>query len=169
MFDHMAQIVHDLLDEDRILAEIHLRSGVVKEEDVVALNRLAVGEEIRGRAKGGRLSYWAGDALDVPLHDGSLSCIACIYFIDVVHVQSFLKEVRRLLKPGGLLVNLGPLRYPRGDATVMLCGEELLSMYARSGFEILASDIVPNTQLESSFRITTVFSNNFMFAARRLS
>ena len=55
----------------------------------------------------------------------------------------------------------------RGDVANMLSGEEILTLYRESGFDILADDVVTNTQLASSPVITSVTSHNFMFVARK--
>jgi len=55
----------------------------------------------------------------------------------------------------------------RGDVANMLSGEEILSLFRESGFDILAQDFVTNTQLASSPVITITTSHNFMFVARK--
>ena len=99
----------------------------------------------------------------------SLSAVASIYFIDLVPIKEHMLEARRVLKPRGLFINFGPLRYMRGDVANMLSGEEILDLYSQAGFDILAHDVVPNTQLASSQVITSVHSNNFACVARKRS
>lgn len=167
---HMAQVFYDLLEDDLTLWKVNLLSNVARTEDVVVEHKLSLdapgSQRIRSQLTGNNLSYFVGNALDVPLPDDSLSAIVCVYFIDIVPVEAHLREIRRLLKPGGLFLNLGPLRYPRGDVGNMLSGDELMSLFRESGFDILADDTVTNTQLASSPVITSVVSNNFMFVAR---
>ena len=168
---HMAQIFYDLVKEDRTLYRVNFQSNVVKTEDVVVEDNLSLdtsgSNRIRAQLESGNLSYFIGNALDVPLPGNSLSAIVCVYFIDIVPLKEHLNEIRRTLKPGGLFINLGPLRYMRGDVANMLSGEEILTLYRESGFDILADDVVTNTQLASSPVITSVTSHNFMFVARK--
>lgn len=163
---HMIQIFYDLLLSDMKLHRVNLRSNVVKTEDVVTEYSLSLGP-LRSEIDSSGFAYFVGNALDVPLPGNSLSAVACIYFIDIIPVREQMLEARRLLKPGGLFINFGPLRYMRGDVANMLSGEEILDLYASSGFDILAHDVVPNTQLASAPVITSVHSNNFTFVARK--
>jgi hypothetical protein len=55
----------------------------------------------------------------------------------------------------------------RGDIANMLSGEEILALFRDSGFDILADDVVTNTQLASSPVITSTLSHSFMFVARK--
>jgi len=170
---HMAQIFYDVLEEDLTLSKVNLRSNVARTEDVVVEHRLSLdapgSQRIKSQLAESNLSYFVGDALDVPLPNDSLSAIICVYFIDIVPVRAHLREILRLLTPGGLFLNLGPLRYPRGDVSNMLSGDELLSLFRQSGFDILADGTVTATQLASSAAITSVVSHNFMFVARKCS
>lgn len=168
---HMAQIFYDLLDRNLTLYRINFRSNVVKTDDVVVEDKLSLdapgSRRIRAQVETGNLSYIVTNALDLPLPGNSLSAIVCVYFIDIVPLKTHLNEIRRTLKPGGLFINLGPLRYMRGDVANMLSGEEILDLFTESRFDILAEDTVTNTQLTSSPVITSVLSHNFMFVARK--
>jgi SAM-dependent methyltransferase/uncharacterized protein YbaR (Trm112 family) len=168
---HMAQIFYDLLQSDLTLHRVHFRSNVVKTEDLVVKDNLSLdppdSTRLRSQLEKGNLTYFVGDALNVPMPGNALSAIACIYFIDIVPLTEHLNEIRRMLKPGGLFINYGPLRYMRGDIANMLSGEEILALFRDSGFDILADDVVTNTQLASSPVITSTLSHSFMFVARK--
>ena len=168
---HMAQIFYDLLQSDLTLHRVHFRSNVVRTEDLVVKDNLSLdppdSTRLRSQLEKGNLTYFVGDALNVPMPGDSLSAIACIYFIDIVPLKEHLNEIRRMLKPGGLFINYGPLRYMRGDIANMLSGEEVLELFRQSGFDILADDVVTNTQLASSPAITSTMSNSFTFVARK--
>lgn len=163
---HMARLFRAVVDGGLTIHRVNFRSNVVRTEDVVVRYDLSLDAAARSRIDG-RLIYAVTNALDVPLPGNALSAVACIYFIDMVPVREHMLEVRRLLKPGGLFINFGPLRYMRGDVANMLSGEEILDLYRESGFDILAHDVVPNTQLAASPVITSVHSNNFTFVARK--
>jgi len=168
---YMAQIFYDIVAQDVTLYKVNLRSNVTKTEDVVVEDTLSLDapgdDRIRAALEQGRLSYFITNALDLPFPGNALSAIACVYFIDIVPLKTHLNEIRRTLKPGGLFINIGPLRYMRGDTANMLSGEEILDLFRNSGFDILAEGTVTNTQLTSSPVITSVLSHNFMFVARK--
>jgi SAM-dependent methyltransferase len=168
---HMAQIFYDIISADMELHRVNFRSNVVKTEDVVPQYHLSLDapgdDRLRSNLAKGGLAYYVGNALDIPFPGDSLSAVACLYFIDIVPIKEHMNEIRRTLKRGGLFINFGPLRYMRGDVANMLSGEEIMDLYRHSGFDILAHDVVPNTQLASSPVITSVQSNNFMFVARK--
>ena len=168
---HMAQIFYDLVERDLTLHRINFRSNVVRTDDVVVAYDLSLDPTGDGRIRNhldrNNLSYFVGNALDIPMPGNSLSAVACIYFIDIVPIKEHLNEIRRTLKPGGLFINCGPLRYMRGDVANMLSGEEIMDLFRSSGFDILSHDVVTNTQLASSPVITSVLSHSFMFCARK--
>ncbi len=168
---HMAQIFYDLLARDVTLYKINLRSNVVKTQDIVVEDSLSLDapgdNRIRSQLKNGTLSYFITNALDLPVSGSNLSAIVCVYFIDIVPIKTHLNEIQRTLKPGGLFINIGPLRYMKGDVANMLSGEEIMTLFRESGFDILADGTVTNTQLTSSPVITSVLSHNFMFVARK--
>ncbi len=168
---HMVHDFYNLLKHEVRLFEVNLRRSVVRTEDVVQEHRLSLDpptdKRISEVLSAGEFSFFVGDALDVPLPDESISAIISVYFIDIVPVRPLLREVRRLLKPGGLFLNFGPLRYSTKDVNGMLSGEELLSLFNISGFEILADTTVTNTQFACPANITSLLSHNFVFTARR--
>lgn len=164
---HMVRIFYDIVAKGLKLHRVNFRSNVVRTQDVIAEFDLRVDERLRSPIDAGKLSYFVGNALDVPLPGNSLSAVACLYFIDIVPVREQMLEIRRMLKPGGLFINFGPLRYMRGDVANMLSGEEIMDLYRNSGFDILAHDVVPNSQLLAAPVITSVHSDNFMFVARK--
>ena len=150
---------------------MNLRRNVARTEDVVLEHTLSLDPPTDRRMSGtlaaGEFSFFVGDALDVPLADESISAIVCVYFIDMAPARPLLREARRLLKPGGLFLNFGPLRYASRDVNDMLSGEELLSLFEGSGFEILADTTVTNTQFACPANITSLLSHNFVFSARK--
>ncbi len=59
----------------------------------------------------GSISFWVADASSLPVPDASVDVVCCFYFLDVIRLSALAREVRRVLRPGGCLVNLGPLVY----------------------------------------------------------
>ena len=168
---HIASNFYNLLDGDVTIYDVNLWRNVAKSDDVVIEHALSLdppgSRRVSSALAGGKFCYFVGDAVDVPLADESVSAIICVYFIDIVPVRPHLVEIKRLLKPGGLFLNFGPLRYTSRKISDMLSGEELLSLFEQSGFDILADGTVTNTQFADSARLTQIVSRNFAFAARK--
>lgn len=58
----------------------------------------------------------AGDFLEVYTTSDSWDCVATCFFIDCApNVVQFIETIYRILKPGGLWINLGPLLYHYSD------------------------------------------------------
>jgi len=170
---HLVCNFYDLLEGEVTIHQVNVRRNVAKSEEMVVEYRLSLdppgGHQIRSTVESGKFSYFVGDALDVPLADESVSTIICVYFVDIAPIKPHLSEVKRLLKPGGLFLNFGPLRYGYAskDINDMLSGEELVSLFEESGFDILTHDTVANTQFADPVTLTQVMSRNFAFAARK--
>ncbi len=52
--------------------------------------------------------YVVGDALSLPVADASMEAVVSIFFTDIVSASRLLPEVRRVLRPGGRFISLGP-------------------------------------------------------------
>lgn len=76
------------------------------------------------------------DATDLPFADGWADAVVSVYFTDVVPPRKLLPEVRRVLRPGGRFVHLGPLGYHFDDPDDHLSAAELLQEVAAHGFNV---------------------------------
>lgn len=66
--------------------------------------------------KKNKFSMSAGDFLEVYITSESWDCVATCFFIDCApNVVQFIETIYRILKPGGLWINLGPLLYHYSD------------------------------------------------------
>jgi len=68
-------------------------------------------------------------------------CVATCYFIDTAHnIISYIQRIFKILKPGGLWVNLGPLLYHysgmANESSVELSYEEVVHIMKQVGFKI---------------------------------
>ncbi|KAH8723078.1 methyltransferase-like protein [Phaeosphaeriaceae sp. PMI808] len=77
-----------------------------------------------------------GDFLEVFPQDAQFDAVVTLFFIDMSdNVIDFLSNIYRLLKPGGLWINLGPLKwYPSSD--LHLSAEEVLQLADLLGFNV---------------------------------
>lgn len=66
--------------------------------------------------KENKFSITAGDFLEVYTTNDCWDCVATCFFIDCApNVVQFIETIYRILKPGGLWINLGPLLYHYSD------------------------------------------------------
>ncbi|XP_072760850.1 carnosine N-methyltransferase [Anoplolepis gracilipes] len=63
-----------------------------------------------------QFSMTAGDFLEVYTEDNHWDCVATCFFIDCANnVVQFIETIYKILKPGGIWINLGPLLYHFSD------------------------------------------------------
>jgi hypothetical protein len=112
-------------------------------------------------------SFIFADALRAPL--GELDAVVTSWFIDVARVdlRQTAAAINRVLRPGGLWLNLGPLRF-QADLARSYAIEETLEIVGRSAFELVSNDKqdIPyfDSPVSGSRRTETVFR----FAARKV-
>ncbi|KAF2797052.1 N2227-domain-containing protein [Melanomma pulvis-pyrius CBS 109.77] len=77
-----------------------------------------------------------GDFLDMFPRDGEFDAVVTLFFIDISeNVVDFLSNIHRLLKPGGVWINLGPLKWGTHSA-LQLSAEEVLQLADLLGFDV---------------------------------
>lgn len=109
------------------------------------------------------------DARRPPFAEGSLDSVLTPWFIDVVatDLPETIATIGQLLRPGGLWLNQGPLRFS-GSASRRYSIEEVHELVRSGGFELVAelSEHVPyfDSPHAGSRRIETVYG----FAARKV-
>jgi len=90
----------------------------------------------------------AGEFLEVYSgQDGEWDVFCSCFFLDTAHnIFDYLRTIHRLLKPGGKLINIGPLLFHYADmeseVSVELSWEELRSVILNFGFEIEHEEFV---------------------------
>jgi len=134
------------------------------EDEVVIARQLRCPVEVREH-----FSFAFADALHPPFAPESLDTVLTPWFIDATgrDVREIAASINRALRPGGLWINLGPLRFKRSLATNYTI-EEIGDLVAASGFEPVrrGRDDIPyfDSPVSGSRRTETVFS----FVARRV-
>lgn len=86
-----------------------------------------------------RFHFMLADGVDPPFKSGIADTVLTPWFIDQgpEDLRDFISTLHRLLKPGGLWLNLGPLRYePEVPIALRFAREELFDLAARSGFRL---------------------------------
>ncbi|KZO93323.1 N2227-domain-containing protein [Calocera viscosa TUFC12733] len=83
-----------------------------------------------------RVSLIEGDFLKVFPEGGTYDAVVTLFFIDMSEsVVDFLENIHRLLKPGGLWVNLGPLKWGT-HSDMQLSAHEVLHLASLLGFDV---------------------------------
>jgi uncharacterized protein YbaR (Trm112 family) len=114
------------------------------------------------------LSLVFADALRAPFAPGSLDAVVTSWFIDVAQadVSRTAAVINRALRPGGLWINLGPLRF-HADQSRAYTIEEVLEAVSATAFEIVLDDArhLPyfHSPISGNWRSHLVFR----FAARK--
>jgi ubiquinone/menaquinone biosynthesis C-methylase UbiE len=95
--------------------------GAASERELVQLHRAVFPTENYGST----IDYVIADALLLPIPDASLEAVVSIFFTDVIPLSRLLPEVRRVLRPGGRFISVGPLVYHFEDKAEWLTQEEM--------------------------------------------
>ena len=137
MFDHVlgsdlnftyADIYHRLASGPLELADIFypmISSDVVADSFVAALP----GGKVPQNA-----AYIVADALQLPVRDASQDAVVSVYFSDCVPIMRLLGEARRVLKPNGVFISLGPMFYHSVDESAWFTPSETLEIARQLGF-----------------------------------
>ncbi|XP_050074926.1 carnosine N-methyltransferase [Anopheles maculipalpis] len=93
----------------------------------------------------GTMNMVAGDFLQVYRDENYWECIATCFFIDCANnIIEFVEVIKKILKPGGIWVNLGPLLYHfsdvPGEGSIEPTYEDLLDIIRSLGFIILKNE-----------------------------
>ncbi|XP_030378576.1 carnosine N-methyltransferase isoform X2 [Scaptodrosophila lebanonensis] len=90
----------------------------------------------------GHIEMAAGDFLEVYKTSNTYNCVATCFFIDCANnVIDFIRTIYKILVPGGIWVNLGPLLYHYSDLSdqnsIEPTYEDLVIIMESIGFDIL--------------------------------
>ena len=133
------------------------------QDDVVISRQLNGPVDVREH-----FSFAFADALNPPFAPGSLDTVLTAWFVDATgrDFQETAAAINRALRPGGMWMNLGPLRFKQ-NLTSNYSIEEVWDLVSAGGFELSdrGRDDIPyfDSPVSGSRRIETVFS----FAARK--
>uniref|UniRef100_A0A8C5MVV1 Carnosine N-methyltransferase n=1 Tax=Leptobrachium leishanense TaxID=445787 RepID=A0A8C5MVV1_9ANUR len=118
-------------------------------------------------------SMTAGDFQEIYTDSDSWDCIATCFFIDTAHnVLDYIETIWKILKPGGLWLNLGPLLYHfenmANELSIELSYEDLKSVVLQYGFQIeMERNSVTSTYTVNSLSMMKYYYDCVFFVARK--
>lgn len=119
-------------------------------------------------------SMVAGDFVEVYNEAESWDCVATCFFIDTAHnVLEYMETIWKILKPGGVWINLGPLLYHyenmANELSVELCYEDIKAAMIKFGFYIeVEKESVQTTYTENDRSMLRYLYDCVFFVARKL-
>jgi hypothetical protein len=119
-------------------------------------------------APGLRLIF--ADALQAPFADRSLDAVVTPWFIDAVaaDLSETAAQVNRVLRPGGLWLNVGPLYYSGAPSRAYTL-EETHDLVRSAGFELTDQQQHALKYFDSPVSGTCRIDRTYAFAARKLT
>ncbi|XP_053558471.1 carnosine N-methyltransferase [Bombina bombina] len=118
-------------------------------------------------------SMTAGDFLEIYTENGAWDCIATCFFIDTAHnVIDYIDTIWRILKPGGIWINLGPLLYHfenlANELSIELSYEDIKHVMLQYGFHIeVERESVTSTYTANSLSMMKYYYDCIFFMARK--
>ncbi|KAM4616995.1 carnosine N-methyltransferase isoform 2-T2 [Polymixia lowei] len=118
-------------------------------------------------------SMVAGDFLEVYTEPDSWDCVATCFFIDTAHnVIDYVETIWKILKPGGVWINLGPLLYHfenmANELSIELSYEDIRAAIIKYGFDIeVERESVQATYTENDRSMLKYLYDCVFFVARK--
>ncbi|NP_001089556.1 uncharacterized protein LOC734612 [Xenopus laevis] len=118
-------------------------------------------------------SMTAGDFEEIYTDQCSWDCIATCFFIDTAHnVLDYIDTIWKILKPGGIWINLGPLLYHfenmANELSIELSYEDIKNVALQHGFHIeFEKESVSTTYTVNSLSMMKYFYDCVFFVARK--
>uniref|UniRef100_A0AAQ5XV83 Carnosine N-methyltransferase n=1 Tax=Amphiprion ocellaris TaxID=80972 RepID=A0AAQ5XV83_AMPOC len=118
-------------------------------------------------------SMVAGDFVEVYSDPESWDCVATCFFIDTAHnVIEYVETIWKILKPGGVWINLGPLLYHfeniANELSIELSYEDIRAAMVKLGFDIeVEKESVQTTYTENDRSMLRYVYDCVFFVARK--
>ncbi|KAM9330709.1 carnosine N-methyltransferase [Gastrophryne carolinensis] len=118
-------------------------------------------------------SMTAGDFQEIYTDNDSWNCIATCFFIDTAHnILDYIETIWRILKPGGIWVNLGPLLYHfenmANELSIELSYEDIKNVALQHGFHFETErESVRTTYTVNNYSMMKFYYDCVFFVARK--
>lgn len=154
---------------NEILSERQIKLIEINESNIYDSSDSCVSHHIKKQEgdAGGRIIPFISDVKNLPLRSASMNILFSIYFIDVMNIESYIKEIDRILEPGGLFINLGPVGYPYDNFVHKLLPSEIKKVFINFDFEIIDEEFVETPYMSSDKQLSTIIHKNWAFVARK--
>ena len=120
-----------------------------------------------GNRDANNITYGVANALKLPFPDHFFSAVIACYFSDVTPFASQIKEVGRVMAPGGIFLHYGPLEYHHDDVAGMYSFEELKICCQKQGFMLLTEGMHRSTHCKSEANELSKIYMNWIAAFRK--
>ena len=160
-------------DAYRVAPNIHCLSNRLSQNDIFQtyfIPDIDLSEAIKN---GGDLSMATGEFLEVysdtlDYWDAVVTC----FFIDTAHnIVDYIKAIYKMLKPGGLWINLGPLLYHYADmpnqSSIELTWQEVLEVAKQVGFKLESEQTVKSGYCGGGPSMLEAVYSNKLIKARK--
>ncbi|XP_068594712.1 carnosine N-methyltransferase [Brachionichthys hirsutus] len=118
-------------------------------------------------------SMVAGDFVEVYREADSWDCVATCFFIDTAHnVMEYMETIWKVLKPGGVWINLGPLLYHfenmANELSVELSYDDIKTAIMKFGFHLeVEKESLQTTYTENNRSMLRYVYDCVFFVARK--
>ncbi|XP_066473888.1 carnosine N-methyltransferase [Tiliqua scincoides] len=122
---------------------------------------------------GANFSMTAGDFQEIYSECNIWDCIATCFFIDTAHnVIDYIDTIWKILKPGGIWINLGPLLYHfenlANELSIELSYEDIKNVILQYGFHIeMENESVLTTYTVNELSMMKYYYECVMFVVRK--
>ncbi|XP_077105145.1 carnosine N-methyltransferase [Ranitomeya variabilis] len=118
-------------------------------------------------------SMTAGDFQEIYSDDSSWDCVATCFFIDTAHnILDYVETIWKILKPGGIWINLGPLLYHfenlANELSIEVSYEDLKNVIIQLGFHFeVERESIRTTYTVNHLSMMKYFYDCIFFVARK--
>lgn len=164
----MVRMFYDLLEKELDFFELNPKNAYKRSDMVIERKASIANGTLESPLENSwKLSYMIADALNLPVANDSLSAVVSVYFTDVLPFRKLIKEIKRVLKPGGIFYHFGPLQYHFKEWEDMLSAEEITGLLMAEGFEIVQENWVQAAHLFTPHSAHTQMYDNWVLIGRK--
>lgn len=162
----MAFTFNELLSKDITFFEINESKVFSVEQSAIELKATLSSSTVNPKEAKEKFEYVVGDVISLPFDNESFSLISSVYFTDVIPLNLYIKEIKRVMKTQGIFVHFGPLFHFFSEIEERLTSEEIMKKFEEFGFETVENRVVKTNFLPLSSEMSDTVIKNWLFVAR---